>query len=250
MCFSPVGSAGHWYIVAIMATPISVLLVEDDVRLARFTAEYLAKHEVHVTVLGDGEAAIRETSRNRFDVIVLDLMLPKQDGLSVCQTLRATSDVPIIITTARVEEADRVLGLELGADDYVIKPFSPRELLARLRAIVRRDRGELAPKSRIILVGALALNPVNRTATIGDIALVLTGAEFDLLSALAQHPGRVLTREQLLRLARGSDSDAFDRAIDVQISRLRQKLAVHPQGATMIQTIRGTGYMLSNRDPR
>jgi DNA-binding response OmpR family regulator len=236
-------------IVATMAAPISVLLVEDDARLARFTADYLAKHEVQVTVLGDGEAAIRETSRNRFDVIVLDLMLPKQDGLSVCQTLRATSDVPIIITTARVEEADRVLGLELGADDYVLKPFSPRELLARLRAIVRRDRGELAPKSRLILVGPLALNPVNRTAVMGDVALVLTGAEFDLLSALAQHPGRVLTREQLLRLARGSDSDTFDRAIDVQISRLRQKLAVHPQGATMIQTIRGAGYMLSNRDP-
>jgi DNA-binding response OmpR family regulator len=229
-----------------MVEAISVLLVEDDVRLAKFTADYLVQHGLYVTVAGDGEAAIEEVTRSRFDVIVLDLMLPKQDGLAVCRTIRVSSDVPIIITTARVEEADRVLGLELGADDYVIKPFSPRELLARLAAVVRRDRGELAPKSRLVRVGALAINPANRTATVDDVALVLTSAEFDLLSALAKHPGRILSREQLLRLARGSDSDTFDRAIDVQISRLRQKLAAHPQGADLIRTIRGVGYMLSD----
>ena len=229
-----------------MVDAMSVLLVEDDGRLAKFTADYLVQHGLQVTVVGDGESAVHETLRARFDVVVLDIMLPKQDGLSVCRSIRASSDVPIIMTTARVEEADRVLGLELGADDYVIKPFSPRELLARLRAVVRRDRGDLAPKSRLVRVGSLAINPANRTATVGQLILSLTTAEFDLLSALAQHPGRILSREQLLRLARGSDSETFDRAIDVQISRLRQKLGAHPGGADLIRTIRGVGYMLSD----
>jgi DNA-binding response OmpR family regulator len=229
---------------------MSVLLVEDDSRLAMFTANYLEQHAVQVTAVGDGELAIQQAARYRFDVVVLDIMLPKQDGLAVCQTIRAHSDVPIIITTARVEEADRVLGLEIGADDYVIKPFSPRELLARLRALVRRDRGELAPKSRILRVGALTINPATRIAAVADVPLSLTSAEFDLLSALSQHPGRILSREQILRLARGTDSETFDRAIDVQISRLRQKLAAHPRTANLIQTIRGIGYMLSDGDAR
>lgn len=229
-----------------MVEAMSVLLVEDDARLAKFTSDYLVQHGLTVTVVGDGEAAIQEAARSRFDVIVLDLMLPKQDGLAVCRAIRVGSDVPIVITTARVEEADRVLGLEMGADDYVIKPFSPRELLARLGAVVRRDRGNLAPKSRLVQVGGLAINPANRTVAVNDVPLVLTTAEFDLLSALAKHPGRILSREQLLRLARGSDSETFDRAIDVQISRLRQKLAAHPHGGDLIRTIRGVGYMLTD----
>ena len=229
-----------------MVEAMSVLLVEDDGRLAKFTADYLVQHGLQVTVAGDGESAVDELSRGGFDAVVLDIMLPRQDGLSVCRTIRASSDVPIIMTTARVEEADRVLGLELGADDYVIKPFSPRELLARLRAVVRRDRGDLAPKTRVLRVGALAINPASRTATVGNVMLLLTSAEFDLLHALAHHPGRILSREQLLRLARGSDSETFDRAVDVQISRLRQKLGAHPGGADLIRTIRGVGYMFSD----
>jgi DNA-binding response OmpR family regulator len=221
---------------------MSALLVEDDARLASFTAGYLAEHEVTVTHVSDGEAALAAATRQRFDVIVLDVMLPLLDGLSVCRAIRRKSDVPILLVTARVEEADRVLGLEFGADDYVTKPFSPRELLARMRAAVRRDRGELGPKSREIRVGRLLVHLRNRSVSVDGTPVALTSAEFDVLAALAEHPGRVLTREQLLRSARGSDSDAFDRAIDVQISRLRQKLG----SAGLIRTVRGIGYLLSD----
>jgi two-component system, OmpR family, response regulator len=232
----------------LMSDAMSALLVEDDLRLARFTADYLHEHEVLVTHVHDGEGAVLETTRGRFDVIVLDIMLPGQSGLSVCRSIRDKSDVPIVIVTARAEEADRVIGLETGADDYVVKPFSPRELLARMRAVVRRDRGALAPKPKSIQVGALTINSVNRSATLGGHSLVLTTAEFDLLATLAERPGRILSRDQLLRLARGSDAETFDRAIDVQISRLRHKLAVHPHGALLIRTVRGVGYMLVDGD--
>ncbi len=223
---------------------MSALLVEDDVRLARFTAEYLHEHEILVTHVIDGEGAVLEITRGRFDIVVLDLMLPRQSGLSVCRAIRQQSDVPIVVVTARAEEADRVLGLETGADDYVVKPFSPRELLARMRAVVRRDRGELAPKPKNIQVGSLTIQTASRSVTLGGQRLVLTSAEFDLLSTLAQRPGRILSRDQLLRLSRGSDGETFDRAIDVQISRLRQKLSAHPDGGALIQTVRGVGYML------
>ncbi|WP_394834356.1 response regulator transcription factor [Pendulispora rubella] len=232
-----------------MAESMAALLVEDDFRLAFFTADYLRQHDVSITHVADGEAAVVEATRRSFDVVVLDLMLPKRDGMSVCRVIRNISDVPIVMVTARADEGDRVLGLESGADDYVVKPFSPRELLARMRAIVRRDRGALAPKSRIVRAGPLVLHPARRTATLGEKPLVLTTAEFDLLLAFAQHPARILSRDQLLRLAKGSDSDTFDRAIDVQISRLRQKLAAHPEGESLIRTIRGVGYMLEGGEP-
>jgi two-component system response regulator RstA len=229
-----------------MSDVISALYVEDDVRLAKFTMQYLSDHEVSVMHVSDGEAAIAESARRRYDVIVLDLMLPGQGGLAVCKAVRERSDVPIIMVTARVEEADRVVGLELGADDYLVKPFSPRELLARMRAMVRRHRGELGPKARELRVGALVVETAKRSATLGGVLLTLTSAEFDLLAALAERAGRVLARDQLLRLVHGTDSEAFDRAVDVQISRLRQKLSGHPGGANMIRTVRGAGYMLAD----
>jgi two-component system response regulator RstA len=229
-----------------MSDDISALYVEDDVRLAKFTIAYLADHEVSVMHVGDGEAAIAESARRRFDVIVLDVMLPGQSGLAVCKAIRVRSDVPIIMVTARVEEADRVVGLEVGADDYLVKPFSPRELLARMRALVRRHRGELGPKPRELRVGALVVETAKRSATLGGVVLTLTSAEFDLLAALAERPGRVLARDQLLRLVHGTDSEAFDRAVDVQISRLRQKLSAHAGGASMIRTVRGAGYLLAD----
>jgi DNA-binding response OmpR family regulator len=231
-----------------MSESMGALLVEDDSRLALFVAEYLSDHDVRVTHVRDGEAAVAEAARHRFDVIVLDIRLPKQDGLSVCRSVRETSDVPIIMVTARVEEADRVLGLESGADDYLSKPFSPRELLARMRALVRRDRGKLAPRPRAIRVGALTIRPANRTVTLGGKPLALTTAEFALLSVLAARPGCTLSRDQIQRLARGTDDEMFDRAIDVQISRLRQKLSVYPEGASLIRTVRGVGYMLADGD--
>jgi DNA-binding response OmpR family regulator len=231
-----------------MGDSISVLLVEDDARLAKFTADYLNERNVHVTHVSEGDAAIAEAKRHRFDVVILDIMLPTQNGLAVCSAIRQESDVPIVFVTARVEEADRVLGLELGGDDYVLKPFSPRELLARVQALVRRDRGELGRRAKIIQVGDLAIHTMSRSVTLAGLPLVLTSAEFDLLLAFAQHPGRILSREQLLRLARGSDAETFDRAIDVQISRLRQKLAVHQSGGSLIHTVRGVGYMLVGGD--
>lgn len=226
-------------------TIITALLVEDDQRLARLTAEYLEGHGVVVTRCGDGPRGLEEARRHRFDVVLLDLMLPGKDGLTVCREIRERSDVPIIVLTARGEEADRVLGLEMGADDYLPKPFSPRELLARIRAVLRRARGQAGPPPDVIQVGRLVVDSGARRATLQGRDLDLTGYEFDLLRALAGRAGRVLSREQLMELARGNAEEAFDRSIDVHISRLRQKLGDDPRRPRWIKTVRGAGYMLA-----
>ena len=221
---------------------IHALLVEDDARLADLTQTYLERHDVVVTTAGDGEIALQALRHSRFDVVLLDLMLPGRSGLEVCRILRDQSDVPIIMITARGEEADRVLGLELGADDYVPKPFSPRELLARIRAQVRRMRGLVGPSTRSVAVGDLRLDPGARAARLGERWLDLTGYEFSLLLALVERAGRVLSRERLMELAKGSADEAFDRSIDVHISRLRQKLGDDPRRPRRIKTVRGVGY--------
>jgi DNA-binding response OmpR family regulator len=222
-----------------------VLLVEDDLRLARLTREYLESHGVLVEHVADGRRGLEEASRGRFDAVLLDLMLPGKDGLEVCRELRARSDVPILVLTARGEEADRVLGLELGADDYLAKPFSPRELLARIRAVVRRARGRAGPSRATVQVGPLRLDPAARRATLDGEEIALTGYEFALLEALARRAGRVLSREQLMELAKGSAEDAFDRSVDVHVSRLRQKLGDDPKRPRLIKTVRGSGYLLA-----
>jgi two-component system, OmpR family, response regulator len=227
---------------------IQVLLVEDDDRLARLTARFLEGHGVAVTLAADGEVGLSEALRHTYDVVLLDLMLPRRDGLEVCRELRARRDVPVIMVTARGEETDRVIGLELGADDYIAKPFSPRELLARIRAQVRRFRGKAGPPSRVISVGRLTIDPAAMRATLDGNALALTAYEFALLRALAEHAGRVLSREQLLDLGRGSAEEAFDRSIDVHISRLRQKLGDDPRQPRLIKTVRGAGYLLAAED--
>jgi DNA-binding response OmpR family regulator len=224
------------------APAVLALLVEDDRRLAERTALYLRGHGITVVTAQDGFAALAEARRTRFDVVLLDLMLPRRGGLDVCRDLRALSDVPILILTARGEEADRVLGLELGADDYLTKPFSPRELLARMQAHVRRARGLSGPPSRPVVVGTLALDPASLSATLGGRPLPLTGYEFHLLLALAQRAGRVMSRERLLELVRGSAEESFDRSIDVHVSRLRAKLG--DAGRDWLKTIRGAGYQL------
>lgn len=226
---------------------ITALLIEDDARLAAFTAEYLADHGVLVTVAPDGAQGFAEAARARFDIVLLDLMLPGRDGLSVCRALRETSDVPIIMVTARVEEADRVLGLEAGGDDYVLKPYSPRELLARIHALVRRDRGQLVSQAKDLRVGPLVIETASRSVTVGGEPVALTTAEFDLLCALARRAGRVLSREQLLEIVKGDAEQTFDRAVDTQVSRLRQKLSAVPGGESLIRTVRGVGYMLAQR---
>jgi DNA-binding response OmpR family regulator len=227
---------------------VSVLYVEDDERLARLTSQYLKSHRVEVTIVARGDLAVGEALRVRPDVVLLDLMLPGADGLEVCRKLRERLDVPIIMVTARTEEADRVMGLEGGADDYVSKPFSSRELLARIRAQARRARGKAGPDAPRIETGDLVVDTVTMTATLRGKRLELTSYEFALLRALAQRPGRVLGREQLLELMHGSAEDAFDRSIDVHVSRLRHKLEEDPRSPRLLKTIRGVGYVLTPDD--
>jgi DNA-binding response OmpR family regulator len=222
-----------------------VLLVEDDRKLADLTREYLTGHGVAVTHVADGKAGLEQALHGHYDAVLLDLMLPGMDGLSVCRALRARSDVPILVLTARGEEADRVMGLEMGADDYLAKPFSPRELLARLRAVTRRAKGKAGPPTAALRVGGLAIDPASRRAVLDGRELPLTGYEFDLLRALAERAGRILSREQLMEMAKGSAEEAFDRSIDVHVSRLRQKLGDDPKKPRLIKTVRGAGYLLA-----
>ncbi len=224
---------------------ISVVLVEDDDRLARLTARYLESHGVAVTIASDGRDGISKVMQQRPDVVLLDLMLPGINGLEVCRELRARIDTPIIMVTARGEEADRVMGLEGGADDYIAKPFSSRELLARVRAHARRARGAVGPSKRELRVGRLSIDVEAMNATLDGTTLVLTTYEFMLLRALADRAGRVLSREQLVDIVRGSAEEAFDRSIDVHVSHLRVKLGDDPRNPRLIKTVRGVGYMLA-----
>ncbi len=229
---------------------IHVLLVEDDDRLARLTTLYLESHGVAVTRVADGAAGLAEAIRTEYDVVLLDVMLPGQSGLDVCRDLRRHRDVPIIMVTALGEETERVLGLEFGADDYVTKPFSSPELLARIRAQVRRARGNVGPSRRTIEVGSLRLDPGSLAATLAGKKLALTTYEFNLLRVLAERAGRVLSREQLLDLAKGSADEAFDRSIDVHIHRLRRKLGDDPKRPRLLKTVRGAGYLFATDDPQ
>ncbi|HKP58197.1 MAG TPA: response regulator transcription factor [Polyangiales bacterium] len=222
---------------------ISVVYIEDDARLARLTARYLESHGARVTLACNGQEGLAEVARHTPDVILLDLMLPGIDGIEVCRQLRLRTDAPIIMVTARGDEADRVLGLEGGADDYIAKPFSSRELLARIRAQARRARGLTGP-SRELRVGKLVMNPHAMSAALDGTPLMLTTYEFKLLHALAERAGRVLGREQLVDLVRGSPDEAFDRSIDVHISHLRAKLNDDSRNPRLLKTVRGVGYML------
>jgi len=227
---------------------IRVLYVEDDERLARLTMEYLTSHGLEVHLVPRGDVAVAAAMRIRPDIVLLDLMLPGADGFEVCKALRSRTDVPIIMVTARIEEADRVRGLEGGADDYVTKPFQSRELLSRIRAQARRSRGEAGPKQERIEVGPLVLEPVAMTVTLRGEPIVLTANEFALIHALALRPGRVLDREQLLELLHGAADEAFDRSIDVVVSRVRAKLELDPKNPKLLKTVRGVGYMIAPGD--
>jgi DNA-binding response OmpR family regulator len=226
-------------------TSLSVVYVEDDPRLAQLTRKYLESHGLTVSLVARGDLAVAEVLRVRPDVVLLDLMLPGASGVEICQKLRERVDVPIIMVTARAEEADRVMGLEGGADDYVVKPFSSRELLARIRAQARRASGKAGPAPMSIVVGKLVIDTGTVSASLDGAPLTLTTFEFSLLRALAERTGRVLGREQLLLLLHGSAEEAFDRSIDVHISRLRHKLGDDPKSPRILKTIRGVGYMLT-----
>lgn len=224
---------------------VSVVYIEDDEKLARLTGRYLESHGLRVWLTADPREAVPLVLRERPDVVLLDLMLPHMDGFEVCRALRGRVDTPILMVTARGEEADRVMGLEGGADDYIAKPFSSRELLARIRAHARRARGRAGPAAAAVTRGPLSIDPVARRATLRGVVLALTTYEFDLLKALAERSGRVLSREQLVDLVRGSPDEAFDRSIDVHVSHLRRKLGDDPKNPHILKTVRGVGYLFA-----
>lgn len=225
--------------------PISVFYIEDDERLAKLTAEYLVSHGVRVSLAADPRNVIAKVLKDRPDVILLDLMLPFVSGIEACRELRSRVDTPIIVVSARGKEVDRVVGLEGGADDYLAKPFSSRELLARIRAQVRRARGRAGPPSSSLRAGELLIDPVSRVATRNGKSLSLTSYEFTLLQLLVERAGRVLTREQITDVVRGTADEAFDCLVDVHISHLRQKLGDDPLKPKLLKTVRGIGYMLA-----
>lgn len=232
--------------------PIHVLLVEDDERLARLVGDYLASHGAVVSLARDGDDALRQAWAHPFDVVLLDLMLPGIDGLEICARLRARSDVPVLMVSARDAEGDRIAGLDQGADDYLCKPFSTPELLARIRAVVRRHRGHLAQRPGSFTVGSLSFDPRALSATIDGRRLALTALEFDVLLCFAQNEGKVLSRERVLELVHGTAEVAFDRSIDGHISRLRRKLGDDPRKPEILKTARGAGYLFvaPKREPR
>src|SRR5262245_48039302 len=208
------------------------------------TTRYLESHGVRVTWAAEGKAALSDALRERPDVVLVDVMLPGMNGFELCRELRMRLDTPVIMVTALNEENDRVSGLEGGADDYVTKPFSSRELLARIRAQVRRATGNVGPSVDVIEVGELRLDPRNFSVTLRGVELSLPSYRFALLRALAGRSGQVLTREKLLDLVRGNSEEAFDRSVDVHVSHLRQKLGDDPRQPRLLKTIRGVGYML------
>jgi DNA-binding response OmpR family regulator len=230
-------------------------VIDDDRKLCRLIAEYLAPLGYDVASEQTGPGGAARAVAEAWDAIILDLMLPGMDGFDVLRQIRRGSDVPVLMLTARGEEADRIVGLEIGADDYLPKTFSTRELLARLRAVMRRSRRATAvdasPEAeRELVVGALRVDPNTRTVAVGDQPVPLTPVEFDLLASLARARGRVRTREQLLEEIRDRNYEVFDRSIDVHISALRRKLGDDPKSPRFIRTLRAAGYMLINpEDP-
>jgi DNA-binding response OmpR family regulator len=227
-----------------VSTVCRVLMIEDDSRIATLTARYLETQQMAVKVVSDGITGEAEAKRVPYDCIVLDLQLPGQDGLEVCRHLRARLAVPIVMVTARTDEADRILGLELGADDYVTKPFSARELLARIRAVVRRARGQVGPATNVLDLGRLVLDRSRLTVVLDGRDINVTTTEFGVLWTLAEYAGRMVSRDQLLD-ANGASELAFDRSIDVHVSRLRAKLGDDARRPQLLKTVRGVGYVLA-----
>ena len=229
------------------------LIVDDNLELRELLGGYLTRFNIDSEAVGDGTGMRRALAQSHFDVIILDLMLPGEDGLALCRELRASSDIPILMLTARCEPTDRIIGLELGADDYMAKPFEPRELVARIQSILRRVRDDREvprqePRSSVRF-DDWQLNSVLRQLQAPDgLVVPLSNAEFRLLWVFLERPRRVLSREQLLDAARGRSIEAFDRSIDLLVSRLRQKLGDDPRSPRLIKTVRGEGYLFDARE--
>lgn len=222
-----------------------ILVAEDEPKISALVRDYLANAGFEVTVVADGDAALRE-ARHGQDLVVLDLGLPKRDGLDVIRELRRTSNVPVVILTARGEESDRVAGLEMGTDDYVVKPFSPRELVARVRAVLRRAELAAAP-SEVIHAGDVEIEVARLRVLVAGNAVDLTASEIQLLAQLARQPGRVFTRGQLLDLLHGVAFESYERAIDSHIKNIRKKIEPNPAQPRYIQTVYGLGYRFAEQ---
>jgi two-component system, OmpR family, response regulator len=229
----------------------SILLVEDDAEIGDLISRYLGANQFEVSAVMDGAAMDAALAKRRFDMVILDLNLPGEDGLSICRRLRAGKNLPIIIVTAQSDDVDKIIGLEMGADDYVSKPFNPRELLARIKSVLRRAKAADGARAnddhmQIYRFSGWSINISSREVIApAGTKVAMTGAEFDLLHALCEHPNRVLTRDQLINLTHGPMAGPFERSIDTLISRLRQKIEIDAKSPRLIQTVRSEGYMLS-----
>jgi two-component system response regulator RegX3 len=219
-----------------------ILLVEDEKTIRTTVGAYLEREGYWVTPAEDGQRALDEFDKHHFDLVVLDLMLPKVSGEDVCRAIRDASDVPIIMLTAKGEEEDRIAGLELGADDYLVKPFSPRELVARVRALLRRARVESEPQRDRLVFGDLVVDVSSHKAFLADKELDLTASEFKLLTTLSRYPGRVYSRMELVEKVLGYDFEGYERTIDSHVKNLRAKLEDDPREPTFIYTVHGVGY--------
>ena len=224
-----------------------VLLVDDDDKLRNLVTEYLEGFGFQVIALPDGREVLQALETESPDIVILDIMLPHKNGLEVLRDIRGESKLPVIMLTAKGEDADRIVGLEMGADDYLPKPFNPRELLARIKAVLRRavpdQMSAIQRDSVYIKAGGLVLNKAKHTLIVEDREVDLSSTEYKIMKALMEHPNRVLTRDQLMNLAHGRDFMAFDRSVDVHISKLRAKLETDPSSPQVIKTVWGTGYM-------
>jgi DNA-binding response OmpR family regulator len=228
----------------------TILVVDDEAKIADLARDYLEHAGFTVVTAADGRAALEALRRSRPDLVVLDLGLPELDGLDVTREIRRDSSTPIVMLTARDDELDKLLGLELGADDYLTKPFSPRELVARVRAVLRRsDAGTLPAPGEIVRAGALTLDLPRMRAELGDRSIDLTPTEFQLLAALARQPGRIFTRSQLLDAVHGVAFESYERAIDTHIKNIRRKLEPDPRRPVHILTVYGVGYRFADDRP-
>ena len=231
-----------------MNRPPHILVVDDDREIRTLLRDFLEKNGFSATAVADGQETRRALANSRFDLVVLDLMLPRESGLEICRELRSTSDLPVIMLTALGDEVDRVVGFEVGADDYLTKPFSPRELLARIRAVLRRTAQQPRHSEQSAIGYKFAdwhVDATARTLTHADgTAAALSGAEYRLLSVLLEHAPRLLSRAELLDLVSGRDFDPFDRSIDVRVSRLRQTLRDDARAPRIIKTVYGEGYIV------
>lgn len=217
-----------------------ILIIEDDKKIADLLKDYLEQASFNVSLLNHGDSTISEIRANPPDLILLDIMLPGKDGMTICREIRSFSNLPILFITAKVEEIDRLLGLELGADDYICKPFSPREVVARVKAVLRRSHPE--PGEEKLIAGPIVLRPTSHKTTINETDLHLTPNEFELLKVLMSQPDRVFTRSDLVSKIQGYDFDGYDRTIDSHIKNLRKKIDEHLNGQMVIRTVYGIGY--------